>query len=641
VTQHFRSNRGLFLAGCTVIAVLGCSSSGSVAGGGPGDDTSGGNGSGASSGVGNSSSTGGSAAGTAGNSSSTGGSAAGTAGNSSSTGGNSSSGASGVAGSGTAGGSSGVAGNAGSGTAGSGTAGSGTAGGTGAGGSAAGSAGSGAAGVAGSAGASGGAAGSGGVAGSGGQAGGGSGAGGTAGSGSSALIKNDVFWKDTQGNPIYSQGGGVLTVGNTYYWYGVNYTGAASYLANPTNQNSNTGFVAITTYSSTDLANWKFEGNALTYASMASKLTMTTSTWIGRVGATYNATTKKYVIVGQYLGTPDTQQFFATSDTPNGAFTVQGTQAVLTNVTNNNCGDQSIFTDDDGQGYILCSSLNGRSNIYIIPLRPADFLQAQPASKIYGGAGREGNAMFKYGGRYYVCSSDLHGWNASHTYCISATNITGPYAAETVMGNTDRDFSHVTQTGLFITVKGSSQDLVIFGGDRWSDFAGNGIGYNEWMPLTFNGTAPVMQSLSVWSINASAGTWAVGPGNNYVLNPSFEADRVATNPPAGWTTTAGTDVTTTHTGNFAWQLSGASSVDQQVTLPNASYTLSVWIRGTGSGTLFAKGCGGADKSIALNGGAGWTQLSLTGIAASSGQCDVGASSTTGTVTLDDFALTAN
>src|SRR6185369_16608350 len=121
---------------------------------------------------------------------------------------------------------------------------------------------------------------------------------------------------------------------------GVNYAGAASYAANPTNQNSNTNFVAVTIYSSTDLSTWKFEGNALTYASMAAKLTMTADTWIGRVGAAYNAATKKYVLVGQYLGTPDTQQFFASSDTPNGAFTVDHAQPTITNVVNNNCGDQ-------------------------------------------------------------------------------------------------------------------------------------------------------------------------------------------------------------------------------------------------------------------------------------------------------------
>ena len=465
------------------------------------------------------------------------------------------------------------------------------------------------------------------------------GAGGSAGSGSGAWIVNDVFWRDTEDKPIYSQGGGVLQVGSKYYWYGVHYAGAEAYAKNPTQSNSDTGFVALTIYSSTDLATWKFEGNALTYESVAAKLSMTSSTWIGRVGAAYNPTTKKYVIVGQYLGTPDTQQFFATSDTPNGAFVVDHTQPTIENVTNDNCGDQSVFTDDDGAAYVLCSSLSGRSNTYIVPLRAADFLEAEPATKIFGGAGREGNAMFKAGGRSYVCSSDLHGWNASHTYCISATNILGPYGAEAVMGNTDRDFSHVTQTGLFITVKGSAEETVVFGGDRWSDFAGNGVGYNQWMPLSFDGTAPVMQSLSEWAIDTATGAWSVGPNNNYVMNPSFEADRVATNPPAGWKTKAGDDVTSTRTGAFAWQLANTASVEQTLTdLPNGTYTLSAWARGTGTGTLYARDSGDTDASVALTSGSAWSEVTLPGIAVKNGQCLVGAATTTGTVTLDDFTL---
>src|SRR6516225_728724 len=85
-------------------------------------------------------------------------------------------------------------------------------------------------------------------------------------------------------------------------------------------------------------------------------------------------------------------------------------------------------------------------------------------------AGREGNCMYKYGGRYYLNSSDLHGWNASHTYYISATSIFGPYSAESVIPGTDADFSHVTQSGLFVAVHGASGGFVVFGGDRWSDF---------------------------------------------------------------------------------------------------------------------------------------------------------------------------
>jgi hypothetical protein len=450
------------------------------------------------------------------------------------------------------------------------------------------------------------------------------------------LIRNDTFWKDTSGDIIYSQGGGVLKVGSTYYWYGVKYAGAVTYAANPVNENTAVTFQGVTIYSSTDLANWKFENYALTTASVPDP-----SNWIGRVGAAYNPTTKKFVLNGQYLGSPDTTQFFATSDTPNGPFNWDHTQAVITNVVNNNCGDQSVFNDDDGKAYLLCSSLSGRANTYIAPLRASDFLEVQAATKIFGGAGREGNAMFKYQNRYYVCSSDLHGWNASHTYCISSTSLMGPYETEKVMGNTDLDFSHVTQTGLFITVKGSAQELVIFGGDRWSDFAGNGLGYNQWLPLTFDGTQPIMQSLSEWNLNASEGTWSVGAGNNFVLNPSFEADRVATNPPAGWTTTNGDDVTDNHTGDFAWRLTSSSSLEHKIaSLPNGAYTLSVWVKGSqATGTLYAKGFGAVDKSTPLSGaGTSWSKLSVTGITVSNGTCQVGAQLSSGTVTLDDFTL---
>jgi hypothetical protein len=458
--------------------------------------------------------------------------------------------------------------------------------------------------------------------------------GGTTGTGTGALIENDVFWKDTAGNNVYSQGGGVLRVGNTFYWYGVRYGGAATYAASPTKANEDTSFVAVTIYSSSDLARWKFEGNALDLAAIKAKTTMDASTWIGRVGAAYNPTTKKYVLIGQYLGTPDTQQFFATADTPNGAFTWDHTQATITNVANNNCGDQSVFTDDDGKAYIVCSSLSGRSNIYIIPLRAADFLEAQAATRIYNGSGREGNAMFKANGRYYVCSSDLHGWNASHAYYIAAANIMGPYEAEGVIGNTDADFSHVTQTGLFVTVKGSAQETVIFGGDRWADFAGNGIGYNQWMPLTFSANKPSMQSWSEWSIDVATGAVAVGPGNNYVMNPSFEADRVTTSTPAGWTASGGTNASGGHTGHWSWQLSG--TLEQSIaSLPVGSYTLSVWTK-SATGTLYAKNCGATDKSVALPAASSWTKLSLAGIAASNATCTIGISSGTGTV--DDFTL---
>lgn len=490
------------------------------------------------------------------------------------------------------------------------------------------------------------------------------GAGGTSGTGTAgtsgsmgALIHNDTFWKDTSGTAIYSQGGGVFKFGGTYYWYGVEYGGAVTYAANPTKKNSDTTFVAVTCYSSTDLVTWKFENNVLTAAGLGANFN--SGTWIGRMGVVYNATTKKYVLISQYGSGPlGTGELFATSSTPTGTFTFDHVQTSITNVVNTTTGDQTIFTDDDGSSYLICSSSSGRSNLYVAPIRASDSLNVEPATRIFGGPGREGNTMFKYSGSYYFCSSDLHGWNASHSYYIAASNIMGPYGAEGIIGNTDNDFSHVSQTGFFITVVGTAGTTVIFAGDRWSDFAGNGLGYNQWCPLSFSGTTPTMQSVSEWSLNAAAGTWSVGPDNNYALNPSFEADRVAMTQPAGWTTTTTssggitpyTNVSGGHTGNWSWQLNYTAAyqatLNQAVAnLPSGTYTLAVWAKSSGGQTtaqLYAKGFGGTEKDAVLTKAmTAFTQVSITGIAVSNGTCQIGITTTAGanqSLTVDDFTF---
>jgi hypothetical protein len=51
------------------------------------------------------------------------------------------------------------------------------------------------------------------------------------------------------------------------------------------------------------------------------------------------------------------------------------------------------------------------------------------------------------------------------------------------------------------------------------------LGYNQWVPLSFNDSTPYFNSLSAWNLNAGTGEWNVAAGNNYVKNGSFEADR--------------------------------------------------------------------------------------------------------------------
>lgn len=452
---------------------------------------------------------------------------------------------------------------------------------------------------------------------------------GSASTGSEVTIENDRFWLDTSGTPIYSQGGGVLQVGDTYYWYGVKYGGAPTYAAKPDAKNSDTSFQGVTTYSSKDLVHWKLE---------ATDKVANAGGWFGRLGVVYHAQTKKYVLVAQGGG----GLYFATSDRPTGGFVYDHVQTNLPGIVNGSTGDQTLFQDDDGKAYLISSSSSGRANRYVSPLRASDFLAAEEAWFVYKGGGREGNCLFKQAGTYYHCSSDLHGWNSSQTYCVSATNLQGPWSAEFVLAGTEADYSHVTQTGFFFAVKGTEQTTVIFAGDRWADFAGNGLGYNQWMPLSVEGGKPRFHSLSAWSLDVTKGTWAVAKQNNYALNPGFEADRVAVTQPVGWQATNGANSKDGRTGNWSWQLTGNATLSQTVaSLPNGNYKLSVWAKSSAAGaTLYVKNHGASLVSRPIPASTSWSAVTLDGIAVTSGQAELGVTSSGQTLSVDDFSLVA-
>jgi len=434
-----------------------------------------------------------------------------------------------------------------------------------------------------------------------------------------------MFWKDTSGKNIYSQGGGVFKFGNTYYWYGVHYQGAETYASSPRKRNSDTKFVSVTCYSSTDLVNWKFENDVLT----PSTRNFGNASWFGRLGVAYCKQSRKYVLVAQY----NDSIMFASSDTPSGNFKVEKIQDQITNIINLGTGDQTVFVDDDGLAYLICSNKGGRNHQYVSKLRESDFLYAEPAKEVAKGYGREGDAMFKYKGKYYFCASDLHGWNASHSYYMVADSIWGPYSGWKVMDGTDMDFSHVTQTGFFYTVKGSKQETVIFCGDRWSDFAGNGLGYNQWVPLTVNGNNVKFNSLSEWSINAQTGEWAVGEGNNYCLNPSFEADRVQQTPLAGWDTwgTGAKNKSGGRTGNWCAELWADKAYEgsfyQNIDIPNGTYNLSAWAKSSGGqkiANIYVKNFGGSEMSVDINRKIdNWTEVSIKNIKVTNGKIQIG------------------
>ncbi len=182
-------------------------------------------------------------------------------------------------------------------------------------------------------------------------------------------------------------------------------------------------------------------------------------------------------------------------DSPTGTFKWHNNIDMTSIIGTSNTGDQTVFTDDNGKSYLVYSYGSGRSRIYLSEIGVKDGkVTLLDCQQVYKGSGREGNCMFKYKGKYYICASDLYGWNASNVYYLQADSIYGPYTPTNnmlKMPGADKDYGHVTQTGFFYTVKGSKQETVIYCGDRWADFAGNGNGYNQCAPSHLSTTPPI------------------------------------------------------------------------------------------------------------------------------------------------------
>jgi len=344
----------------------------------------------------------------------------------------------------------------------------------------------------------------------------------------SSNIKNDTFWNTKDGQPIYSQGGGIfrftdaVTGVKKYYWYGVHYKEAELYRNDPSTALHSCTFESVTCYSSDDLVHWTNEGDVLT----KEEADKSGKTWIGRLGVAYLKEIKQYVLMVQH----GKQVLLALSDSPTGRFTWHRKINMESRIGTSNTGDQTVFTDEDtGTSYLVYSYGKGRNKIYVSEIGiKEDQVDLLDCTQIFKGESREGNCMFKYNNKFYMYASNIYGWDASHAYYLVANDIRGPYLPTDEMlvtkGATE-DYAHVTQTGFFINVKGSEQETVVFCGDRWADFAGNGLGYNQWCPLSFEGSDPHFNSLHSWNLNAKTGKWVVADDNNYVKNSSFEADR--------------------------------------------------------------------------------------------------------------------
>ena len=301
---------------------------------------------------------------------------------------------------------------------------------------------------------------------------------------------------DQNGNALQLHGLGIIKVGSTWYGYGEDKTGRTS---------ADTSFQDITCYSSTDLANWTYQGQALSRQASGD---LGPSRIVERPKVIYNASTSTYVMYMHIDSTnySEAKVGVATSSTPCGPYTYRGSFRPLGNLSR----DLGLFQDTDGTAYLLSED---RNNGLRIDKLSADYLSVDSAVAVLGSSGSgsvEAPAMVKINGMYYVFGSHLTGWSLNDNIYATATSLSGPWSAFRDLA-APGTHTYGSQTANVITVQGSSGTTYIYAGDRW-DTSNLGASKLIWLPLTIRGTTVNLGQYPTWSLDADAGTWTAGSG---------------------------------------------------------------------------------------------------------------------------------
>ncbi len=310
-------------------------------------------------------------------------------------------------------------------------------------------------------------------------------------------IRPGEVWPDADGNHIQAHGGGIIKLGNLYYWYG-----------EERRPGLDTNFRYVSCYSSKDLMNWKFNGDAMVLSKPDS--TLANNRWVlERPKVFYNAKTKQYVmymhIDGAIKGvskSPSAYDFagvgVAVSDKATGPFKLVKTFRPLGKESR----DIGQFIDDDGSAYLIfeCRPVKG---FYIAQLSD-DFLSVEKEVAFIH-LPLEGGAVVHYKGLYYAVGSKLTGWSPNPNKVATATSLAGPWTEFVDMAPPETN-TYNSQSTMFIKVVGSKDTTVIYMGDRWKPSALHDSRY-IWMPVEIGAGKLWLPEPKPWSINVKTGKW--------------------------------------------------------------------------------------------------------------------------------------
>ncbi len=306
---------------------------------------------------------------------------------------------------------------------------------------------------------------------------------------SAQTIHPGDIWPDNRGDHIQAHGGGIIQLGNTYYWFGEDRS-----------QTNDRDKRYVSCYSSKDLVHWKFRHQVLV---LTNPEHLQRGWALERPKVFYNTKTKKYVMYlhldgalpGEENGYRLARVGVATCDTVDGDYQYLKSFRPLGHESR----DIGQFIDDDGSAYLI---FEDRPYGFRITKLSDDYLDVEKEICLIP-EHLEGGALVHYQELYYVIGSQLSGWNANPNKYATAQSLAGPWSEFKDIAPPEKN-TYGSQSTMLFKVAGTKTTTVIFMGDIWKPRTQWDSRY-LWMPLEIGGGKLWLPEPHDWTLNVKTG----------------------------------------------------------------------------------------------------------------------------------------
>lgn len=297
-------------------------------------------------------------------------------------------------------------------------------------------------------------------------------------------------WPDDRGEHIQAHGGGIIKVGDLFYWFGEQRGRGLDHSKR-----------YVSCYSSPDLVHWTFRNNVIDQSDPEDL----GSRWVlERPKVFYNQKTKTFVmymhIDGQVGGRGNNYQLarvgVATCDKVDGDYQYVRSFRPLGKESR----DIGQFIDDDGTAYLIFEERP--SHGFHVAKLSEDYLDVEK-SVAFIRSPLEGGAIVHYDGLYYVVGSHLTGWRPNPNMYATATSLEGPWSEFKDIAPPEAN-TYGSQSTMLLKVVGTKATTVIFLGDMWKPWAQWDSRY-LWMPLEIGDGELRLPEPREWTLDVATG----------------------------------------------------------------------------------------------------------------------------------------